>query len=131
MDAIFSNDPQFAIRMCAFYEIDMSTASVGVISGYDYGDARTKKYIPNPHLQRHACLGSYREPIRENLRRNNIIGAIQQCAASAGSVNLQETNMTFKPFMASVFKSNNKILVDNEGNEYTVKEAIQKLKETK
>jgi len=131
MDAIFSNDPQFAIRMCAFYEIDMSTASVGVISGYDYGDARTKKYIPNPHLQRHACLGSYREPIRENLRRNNIIGAIQQCAASAGSVNLQETDMTFKPFMASVFKSNNKILVDNEGNEYTVKEAIQKLKETK
>lgn len=130
MDAIFSNDPKFIIRMCAYYELSLSSASVFVHSGHEYPDETLNKYIPNPHLQRHACLGSYREPIRQCLRTNNIIGAIEQCAASAASVNLAETAITFMPMLTDLFKSTKKILIDTEGKEYTVAEAIAKLKES-
>lgn len=130
MDALFSNDPKFTVRMCAYFELSVSSASVMVYSGHEFTPATIEKYVPNPHLQRHACLGSYREPIRRCLRSNNMIGAIEQCVASAGSVNLAETNATFKPFMSSLLRNTEKVIVDNEGNEYTVAEAISKLKES-
>lgn len=128
MDSIFSDDPKFRIRMCAYYEVSMS-ADVSVHSHWDFPAEYMKKYIPNPHLQIHACLGGYREPIRKRIREGNLMGALDQCIASAQSVNLLERTQTFDPFMKQVFNSNNKILVDNEGNEYTPLEALKKLKE--
>lgn len=128
MDAIFSDDPTFKIRICAMYSLSL-TKDVGVQSHYDFPSYITKSYIPNPHLNYHSCLGDYREPIRKALRENNMIAAIEQCVASAQSVNIAERGATFDPFMRDVFGSADKILIDCDGKSYTPVEALKKLKE--
>ena len=130
MDAIFSDDPQFKIRMCAAYSLSMR-GTVNVERGFDYPADLRKKYLPNPHIQRHACLGDHRDPIRKALREGSMQQAIMQCVASAQSINLMETSMTFTPFMTDLFNSKNNVLIDNKGKEYTPESALKKLKEQK
>ena len=130
MDAIFSEDPKFRVRMCSYYELSVSN-DVSVHAGWTYPADILAKYIPNPHIQRHACLGGHREPIRNQIRNNNMIGAVEQCIASASSINLAERDATFNRFMKELFDNSNKILVDSDGKEYSAKEALKKLKEHK
>lgn len=129
MDAIFSDDPKFRIRICAEYDLSLTTG-VEVHRNVQFPKEITDCYIPNPHLQYHACLGNHMPAIRTAIRENDMIKAIEQCIASAQSVNLAERGATFDPFMTDVFKNKNKILIDNDGNEYTPREALNKLKET-
>ena len=126
MDAIFSDDPKFVVKMCAYYQL-ASHGDVEVERGHSFSD-ELKDYMPNPHLQRHACLGSHRTPIREYLRNGDILGAISQCVASAQSVNLMETNATFVPFMRDLLSSRNKVLRGANGEDYTPKQALDLLK---
>lgn len=128
MDSIFSDDPVFKIRLCSLYVLN---EDVSVSRGYTYPENILREYIPNPHLHFHACLGSYRDPIREALRRGDYIAAIEQCVASCQSVNVAETMATFKPFMEKLFSSDcksSKTLIDTNGKAYTPKEALAKLK---
>lgn len=127
MDAIFSDDPIFKIRMCSSYGLSI-TGDVDVWANYNYPADILKQYIPNPHIQYHRCLGDHRDPIRRALRDNNMPLAIEQCIASAQSVNIAERSVTFDPFMKNVFSSTNKILVDMKGKEYTPVEALKYLK---
>ena len=129
MDAIFSDDPKFRIRICAEYDLSL-TNDVQVHRNVQFPKEILDRYIPNPHLQYHACLGNHVPAIRAALRENDMIKAIEQCISSAQSVNLAERGATFDPFMTNVFKNNNKILIDSDGNEYTPREALDKLKET-
>lgn len=128
MNAIFSDDPEFKIRLCAFYALN---TDVGVVRNYDYPEYLLREYMPNPHLQYHSCLGSYRDAIRDALRNSNYIGAIEQCVASCQSINLAETGATFHPFMSNLCRASakHKVLVDRDGKAYTPKEALKKLKE--
>lgn len=130
MDAIFSDDPVFRIRLCAIYALN---TDVAVFRNYEYPEELTRQYLPNPHLQYHQCLGSYRDPIRTAIRNSNYIGAIEQCVASCQSINLAETGVTFIPFMKRLFATTKKekVLIDKDGNEYNAKEALEKLKEQK
>ena len=72
--------------------------------GYNF-PASCKNEVPNPHLQYHACLGDNARYIREPLRRGDIVTAIEQCIASAGSVNIDE-GVSVGPFVRDILKSN-------------------------
>ena len=109
LDAIFSEDAVLKIKMCAYYRIDLAGA-VNSSSSYDFPYEYADR-IPNPHLNIHNCLGDYRRYIEECLRNNDNIGAIEQCVASAKSLNLGE-NITAKRFIEGIFSSNCKKVIE-------------------
>lgn len=129
MDAIFGVEPAFRIRMCGYYRLNMN-GTVSSQSGYKYDCIpECRDHMPNPHLQRHECLGSYQPEIQSCLRAGNVVGAVEQCIASCMSVNLGETSMTFGPMIHYLFNSNKAFLHRDDGVDMTVTEAIAYLKE--
>lgn len=127
MDAIFSEEPEFRIKMKGWYSLNLQ----GIVKtrlSYPFPSSM-KAYVANPHLDLHACLGSYEPEINKLLRSGNIVGAVEQCIASCKSVNIGEVTMTFKPMMNKLFCSKEKLLQRSDGTDMTVPEAITYLKE--
>ena len=126
LDDIFSDSPNFSVRMAGNYTFNLDDCSVVTDSGYNYvaADVRYKSYLPNPHLKIYACLGGYRDEIPEKLEQRDYIGAFEMAIASAGSVNLDETDNVFRPFLGYILSSDQKVLVRRDGTEYTPEEAL-------
>jgi hypothetical protein len=80
-------DCTMKVRMCAAYTL---RTSMQACDYYDYGSTGDT-YLPNPHIHYFRCLGNdYPRYAAECLARGDIIGAIEQCIASAKSVNFEE-----------------------------------------
>lgn len=80
-------DCTMKIRICAAYTLRTSMQAYG---SYDYGSTGDT-YLPNPHIHYFNCLGyDYPRYAAECIARGDIIGAIDQCIASAKSVNFEE-----------------------------------------
>lgn len=47
-------------------------------------------YRPNPHINYYGCMGNYRRIVNEALRNGDTIAAIEQCIASAKSLNFHD-----------------------------------------
>ena len=126
LDVIFSDDPELMIRMAGNYCLNLNEFRVSTDDCYNYVDADPifKDYMPNPHLKLFSCLGGYKDRVMHALADRNYIGAIELCIASAGSVNLDETTQTFRPFLGWVLNSTDKILVTKDGKEMTPEEAL-------
>lgn len=82
MQAIFV-DQAIAIKFSSAYTIDLN----GRVDGErDY--SIVNGYMPNPHISQYECLGDYRREIVTFLSDGFYISAIDQCIASAGSLNV-------------------------------------------
>lgn len=128
LDHIFSANPDLRIRMCAYYRLDLNDCACYSESARTYPDS-CKDYLPNPHLNFHNCLGDYRPMINESLRNGNLIAALEQCIASAKSVNLAETSMTFRPMLEMLMNWRGKVLVNRDGEAMTPEEALAWIKQ--
>jgi len=126
LDNIFSETPEFAVKIAGNYRIDLDNYRVTARSDYDYNaaDPIFKSYMPNPHIKLFRCLGGYEGRIPDQLRKRNYIGAIQLCIASAGSVDLDETQQTFRPFLGWLLNCREKILHRKDGVDMTPEEAL-------
>jgi len=133
LQAIFAEDPKFKVKMCGYYKLDMVRKNVRTNQGYDYVsvDPLYKDYIPNPHLQRYACLGDYQTVIARTLANGDLLTAVELCIASAGSVNLDETYQNFRPLLGAILTSQNKVLTRFDGVDMTPEEALLWLLEEK
>lgn len=121
LDAIFSSEPTLRVKMCAYYVID-TRGSVDTRSGYRF-PANCNEMMPNPHLQYHNCLGNHRRYIVDRLRAGDTIGAIEQCVASAKSLNVGEgATMTY--FLRDLFGTNKKIIELPDGTSVSPVEAL-------
>jgi len=131
LDSIFGYNPEFTIKTCANYFLDLHTNRLTCNSNYDYinADPIYEDYLVNPHVGLFACLGGYKERVRQELDRRNFVGAIELCCASAGSVNLSETEQTFRPFIGWLLSSRKKVLRRKDGVEMTPEEAVVYLAE--
>ncbi len=87
LTAIFI-DQTLRIRFCAAYSFDL-TGSVRAESGHTFGP-EFDGYKPNPHIQEYSCMGNYIKPINEALARRDYITALEQCIASAKSLNFHD-----------------------------------------
>lgn len=132
MDALFNDDPQIKIKLCGYYKLNLN-GSVTSRSRYNYAQySEFDDYIPNPHLNIHNCLSRNEMYIAEQLRKSEIIGAIECCFSSAMSVDIHETPQTFRPMMDQVFASKKKIIHNvKTGTDMTPKEALEWLKANK
>lgn len=126
LDNIFSDSPEFMVKIAGNYRLDMSNSRVSTDNTYNYerADPMYKSYLPNPHLKLFSCLGGYKIRVMNELKTGNYVGAINLCVASAGSVDLDETEQTFRPFIGWILKSKQKILRRKDGVEMTPEEAL-------
>ena len=129
LNSIFSRDAVFKIKMAGNYMLNLDECRVTTESGYNYdADPFYKTYLPNPHIKIHGCLGDFRPKIVSSLLERDYITAFELCIASAGSINLDEVDQTFRPFISYILNSNEKCLVMKDGTEVTPVEALEYLK---
>ena len=126
LNSIFSEDAEFTVKLCGNYCIDLYNCSVRTYSNYDYTEANPefKSCIVNPHLKIFECLGGYRERIPDALRQREYISAIEMCVMSAGSIDLDETEQTFRPFLGWLLTTDEKVLKRKDGTEMSPQEAL-------
>jgi len=126
LDSLFCESPEFGIKIAGNYKIDFDSCCVTTARNYNYvdKDPMYASYVPNPHLKIFSCLGGYERRINKAVQEGNYIGAIEMCCASAGSVDLDETEQTFRPFLGWVMSSREKILRRKDGVEMTPEEAL-------
>lgn len=126
LNNIFNESPEFAVKMAGNYELDLYSCHITTQRGYNYieADPIFKSYMPNPHLKLYNCLGGYEDRVSRALRQRNYIAAVELCIASAGSVALEETEQTFRPFLGWIMSSREKILRRKDGVDMTPEEAL-------
>lgn len=129
LDAIFSRNHTLKLRMCARFVMDYYGGRVDSPTGYNYAahDPSLKDYIPNTHLDRYNCFGQNKVDILEQLKDNDLIGAIECCINVAKRINVSE-NATFGPFIDVLKGCDHKCIVAEDGTEMTTTEAIEYLK---
>jgi len=130
MDGLFNEMPDLKVKSCSMFMLDLA-GGVRTESGYNFSKfPECKNRVPNPHFQRHACIGNNRPLIADQLQKGEIVTALECCLASAAAVNIHETTATFRPFMEEVFNSINPILFNTVTNtDMTPEEALKWLKE--
>lgn len=121
LEAIFSDEPILRVKMCSNYVLDLRGSS-SARRFYEYGKG-FEDYVPNPHINQYACLGDYARYINAALQRGDLIGAIEQCIASAKSLNLAES-ITVRALMENIFCSTRKIIRLPDGTDVTPDEAF-------
>lgn len=126
MTALFlDDDPCMKIRFCAAYRLYLS-GNVSALSHYGYsGDI--VNCMPNPHLDEYACLGNYQMNIHEALRRHDYVGAVEQCIASAKSLNFYDAPVMDE--FARKIHNQNRCIEMQDGSILKPAEAIRWLKE--
>ena len=87
LTAIFV-DQTLKIRICAAYYFDLN-GSVSPQYHHRFNSAFSG-YRPNPHINEYECMGNYTKTINEALVRRDYITALEQCVASAKSLNLHD-----------------------------------------
>lgn len=82
-------DQEFLIRVCAAYEFSLN-GDVRGLQGFEF-DNSFDTFIPNPHIQGYACIGNYRREINSAIVKHDYIYALEQCVASAKSLNFHDS----------------------------------------
>jgi len=119
---IFNDDPDIKIKFCAYYRLDLR-GEVSAYSGYSF-PAYCRNMMPNPHLDYHSCIGNHKMSINASLRNGDVIGAVEQCVSSAGSVNVLE-EVTIRPFLSKLFdRGVGKVIELPDGTSVTPSEAL-------
>lgn len=122
MEAIFGDDPVLKVRVFAGYSLDVNGRS----TAYTVTPGK-ENFIGNPHIQRFNCLGQYPAEIAKFLIAGNYIGAVDQCAMSAASINMEDsTVMNF--FVRQLTSTDNKCIQLPDGSVVSPWKALEWLK---
>lgn len=117
------------MQFCAAYRLDV-LGNVDGIRGYSYG-SNCRNYMPNPHVNRYACLGGNERATLDCLENHNYIAAIEQCITSCKSLNFADSAVmrVFSDYVANRGDGvNNRCIVMPDGSIATPKEAVAWLK---
>ena len=131
MRAVFL-DEVLKIKFCAAYRFNL-TGSVHTQSQHhfsDYGNVFTE-YMPNPHIDRFNCMGGYESKINGFLVKRDYVGALEQCAASAKSLNFHDSAVMseFVRQLCTNAGKNNRCIELPDGKVVKPAEAIKWLEE--
>lgn len=130
LDELFAEEPRLKLRMCAYFEMDYFGSRVDTVRQYDFisADKSLEDYVPNPHLQYHACMGQNKAAILEQLKEGDAIAAIECAITCAQRINIHE-DATFPTFIRQLLSFKGKCFVTQDGQEMTPVEAIKYLEE--
>lgn len=123
MKAIFI-DQRLKLRVCAKYQLRLS-GSVYALDGQSFDSPEYKDYMPNPHINTYACMGTeYPTIINEMIGAGNYVGAVEQCVSSCGSLNFEDS-IVMKSFMWDLYDSHYKCVELPDGTVVTPTQAVQ------
>lgn len=117
------------IRFCAAYHFDLN-GSVGAERHHEFGP-EFDGYKPNPHIQEYECMGNYTRVINEALAKRDYITALEQCVASAKSLNFHDS-VVMDSFVRQFTRnggSSYKAIELTDGRVVTPKDAIKWIEE--
>lgn len=125
MKAIFI-DKLLKVRFYASYELNVegNVRSLGR-EGID-GIAAT--YMTNPHIGHHNCLGSYISSIITALGQGDLLTAIEQCSASARSLNFAD-GIVINEFFDDLYNKGQKCIELPDGKVVDFRGALAFLEE--
>ena len=122
--AVFVDRTMF-IRVCAAYRMDIESEMSGLRG---YSRFKDDTWVPNAHIQMHACTGNYRQQFREAIQHGDYVLAMDLAITSAKSMNFGD--ISFGEFMNMVGEhKDQKVFQDADGNTYTAQEAVRHVKE--
>lgn len=141
LKAIFIGQ-KLKLRVCAVYKLSLGGYVKGETSDFNEPEFRNTAgelvYMPNAHIQAYHCLGTHSVPINKCISAGDYIGAIEQCVASAQSLNFNDPSAEI--FMEALGGENprqvrgcvfsNKCIELPDGSVVRTKEAIKYLKES-
>ena len=117
----------YKLRLCAAYKADMRN-SLKPMREYIF-PPESFSYIPNPHIQRHGCIGGFGSRFMEYMSRRDYVGAIDQAAVSARNLNFHDSGVIMN-FVTLLSKTTVQCVEDADGNLMTPRAAIEKLANT-
>lgn len=121
--AIFS-EGRYKLRLCAAYKADMRNG-LRAVSHYTF-PPESRNYLPNPHIQRHGCVGSYGGLFNEYMHRGDYIGAIEQAVVSGRNLNFYDSTV-MAVFAGILSRATMSCIEKPDGVLLTPKEAIKEL----
>ena len=95
------------LRFCAAYRL--SPDGVEGRSDHDFDPDIINTSMPNPHIQGYHCLGNYVREINTALRKNDYISAVEQCIASAKSLNWTDSTV-MGSFIRSMYENEHRCI---------------------
>lgn len=119
-------------RVCAEFCYDVG-CELKPIRFANFSSAEYSEYTPNPHLDKHQCLGNNRPLINESVAAGDTIMVIEQCIASTKNLNFRDSTV-MSDFMSTINENpysgyNYRFIELPNGNVVQPKEAIKWLKE--
>lgn len=122
-------EQKIKIRVFAAYKLRMHCEGSG-IKNYNYPAHGFFNGTPNPHIDYYNCLGDHLRVINDCIINNDYIGAIEQCVASARSLNLGDAPVMrrFMERFLNVGDTYERCLELPDGSVVTPKQAIEYLK---
>lgn len=124
---LFADDGLLRLKVRGYYTLNLN-GSVDTEMRHTF-KPNCDHYFTNPHFLYHACLGSNRHQISQQLANGEIIGAIECAMASCKSINMGEITQTVRPMFRDLFAHNKKVIQTSDGASMTPAEAIIWLKE--
>ncbi len=88
-EIFLADKPRLRIKTCAAYSVDVENRNIEGMRCYPYS-SECSDCIPNMHIERHSCIGDYAQIFAELLTEDNYVGIIEQCVASAKSLNFYD-----------------------------------------
>ena len=123
--ALFSgSETRYRLRICAAYTADVQKG-LRACSGYDF-PSESQTYLPNPHIQKHGCVGTNSARFHECIQSKDYVGAISQAIASARSLDFHDSTV-MKTFAKDLSATQIKCIENSNGQLLTPLEAIKEL----
>lgn len=118
-------DKTATLRFCAGYRLNVNRGRVDGITDFDF-DSAASKCLPNPHINRYACIGGYEQGFIRCMSTQNYVGAIEQAIVSCQSLNFADGTV-MEEFMRRLYETDKKCIVI-DGRDMTTKEAVDEIK---
>lgn len=124
---LFADDGLLRLKVRGYYSLNLN-GNVDTEMRHTFKPI-CDDHFTNPHFLYHACLGSNRQQISQQLSNGEIIGAIECAVASCKSINMGEITQTVRPLFRDLFNYKKKVIQTSDGASLTPAEAITWLKE--
>lgn len=87
--------------------------------------------FPNPHIYFYGCMGEYQQVVDDCLVKGDIISALEQCIASAKSLNFADSVVMgrFMDNISEYIVNNSPIFLTSDGRLCGAKEAVETLEQ--
>jgi hypothetical protein len=122
-NAIFS-EGKYKLRMCTAFKADIRNGLTALMH-YAF-PTEIRNYLPNPHIQRFGCVGTYAGLFQEYIHKGDYIGAIEQAAVSGRNLNFYDS-VAMGYFAETLSRSIASCIEAPNGTLLTPKEAIKEL----